>query len=71
MSATATLDDVLDAAEALDYESRIELVSVLSKRLAETSREHLVERVERAHAEFLAGDFEELTAAEIVARATQ
>jgi hypothetical protein len=42
-----------------------------SKRLAEASRQQLIERVERAHAEFLAGDFEELTAAEIVARATQ
>jgi hypothetical protein len=39
--------------------------------LAEASRQQLIERVERAHAEFLAGDFEELTAAEIVARATQ
>ena len=70
MSPTATFDSVLDAAEELDYESRVELVSVLSKRLAESSRERLVERVERAHAEFLAGDFEELTAAEIIARAT-
>ena len=67
---TATLDEVLDAAESLDLNSRMELVSVLSKRLAESSRERLVERVERAHAEFLAGQFEELTPAEIVARAT-
>jgi hypothetical protein len=29
MSATATLDDVLDAAEVLDYETRVQLVSVL------------------------------------------
>ncbi len=68
---TVTLDEVLDAAETLDHDSRVELVSVLSKRLAESSREWLVARVEQSHAEFLAGQFEELTAAEIIARATQ
>ena len=70
MSATPTLDVVLDAAESLDYDSRVELVSLLTKRLAESSREALIERVEQAHAEFVAGQFEVLTPAEMIARAT-
>ena len=66
MSPTSTLDEVLDAAEALDHDTRVELVSVLSKRLAEASR---AGRVERAHAEFLAGQFRVMSAADIVAEA--
>ena len=70
MSPTSTLDEVLDAAESLDHESRKELVSVLSKRLAESSREDLVRRVQESQRQFAAGQFEVLTPAEIIAQAS-
>ena len=69
MSATSTLGDVLDAAESLDYDTRVELLSVLTKRLAEDSREQLVKRLEQSRAEFAAGQFQVLTAAEIISQA--
>ena len=69
MPATVTLDEVLDAAESLDYDSRVELVSLLNKRLAESSRNRLIERIDEARADFAAGRYEVMTAAEIVAEA--
>lgn len=69
VSIAATLDDVLDAAEALDHDSRVELVSVLSKRLAESSRERFSERVDQGLADFAAGRYEVMSAADIVAEA--
>ena len=56
-AANATLDEVLDAAETLDLDSRVELVSVLSKRLAESSREDLVRRVQESRMQYAAGQF--------------
>ena len=69
MPVTATLDEVLDAAESLDYDSRVELVSLLNKRLAESSRNRLIERIDEARADFAAGRYEVMAAAEIVAEA--
>ena len=66
---TATLDEVLDAAEALDHDSRVELVSVLSKRLAESSREQFTDHVDQGLADFAAGRYEVMSAADIVAEA--
>ena len=68
-AANATLDEVLDAAETLDHDSRVELVSVLSKRLAESPREDLVRRVQESRMQYAAGQFKILTPAEIVAQA--
>ena len=66
---TATLDEVLDAAEALDHESRVELISLLSKRLAESSRERFTDRVDQGLADFATGRYEVMSAADIVAEA--
>lgn len=46
---------VLDAAEQLDPEAQAELVSVLSRRLAERGREQLAVTVAAARQEFATG----------------
>ena len=66
---TATLDEMLDAAELLNYDSRVGLVSVLSKRLAESFRERFSERVDQGLADFATGRYEVMSAADIVAEA--
>lgn len=58
--------DVLEAAEQLDAEAQAELVSILSRRLAELGRERVVETVAQARREFAAGQCQAMTAAEIV-----
>ncbi len=58
--------DVLDAAEQLDADAQAELVSILSRRLAERGRERVVEAVAQARREFAAGHCQVMTAAEIV-----
>jgi len=65
----ASLDEVLDAAESLDHDSRVELVSVLSKRLAQSSREDLIRKVDESRRQFEAGQFEVLTPAQILEQA--
>ena len=69
MSLAVTFSDVLDAADSLDRDSQVELVSVLSKRLAEASREDLIRRVEESREQFDAGQFEVLTPAQILEQA--
>lgn len=58
--------DVLDAAEQLDADAQAELVSILTRRLAERGRERVVEAVAQARREFAAGQCRGMTAAEIV-----
>lgn len=58
--------DVLDAAEQLDAEAQAELVSILSRRLAERGRERVVESVAQARREFAVGQCQVMTATEIV-----
>ena len=69
MPLVATFSDVLDAADSLDRDSQVELVSVLSKRLAEASREDLIRRVEESRKQLDAGQFEVLTPAQILEQA--
>jgi hypothetical protein len=69
MSQQKTFADVLDAAEELDVDSQIELVAVLSRRLAERGRERVVASVAQARQEFAAGQCEPMSAAEILREA--
>lgn len=64
-----SLNDVLEAAERLDSESQVELVSILSHRIAERGRERLVASVAQARREFAAGLCRVLSPAEIIREA--
>lgn len=69
MSQPRAFADVLDAAEQLDVEAQVELVAVLSRRLAERGRERVTATVAQARREFTAGQSQPMTAAEIVREA--
>jgi hypothetical protein len=58
-------------AEQLDPDDQVELVAVLSRRLAERGRERLAATVAQARSEFAAGQCQPMTAAEIVHEAQQ
>ncbi|SFI39569.1 hypothetical protein SAMN05421753_108205 [Planctomicrobium piriforme] len=66
MSQQTTLADVLDAAEQLDADSQAELVAVLNRRLAERGRERVAATVQQARQEFVAGQCQPMSAAEIL-----
>ncbi|MGO9600940.1 MAG: hypothetical protein ACLP7Q_23405 [Isosphaeraceae bacterium] len=66
MNQPVVFGDVLDAAEQLDADAQAELVAILSRRLAERGREHVMEAVAQARREFAAGQCRVMTAAEIV-----
>lgn len=66
MNQSIVFADVLDAAEQLDADAQAELVSILSRRLAERGRERVVETVAQARREFAGGQCQVMTAAEIV-----
>jgi hypothetical protein len=66
MNHSIVFADVLDAAEQLDADAQAELVSILSRRLAERGRERVVEAVAHARREFAAGQCQVMTAADIV-----
>lgn len=70
MSRPVVFADVLDAAEQLDLDSQVELVAVLSRRLAERGRDHVAASVAEARREFAAGQCTPMTAAELVREAT-
>ena len=70
MSPTILFADVLEAADQLDPEEQAELVAVLSRRLAERGRNRVVESVAQSRREFAAGQFQAMTAAELVREAT-
>jgi ribose 1,5-bisphosphokinase PhnN len=61
--------DVLDAAEQLDVDAQAELVAVLSRRLAERGRERVAATVAQARLELAAGQYQPMTAAEIMREA--
>lgn len=69
MSQTTMFSDVLEAAEQLDADSQAELLSVLSRRLAERGRERVVDAVAQARREFAAGQCQPMTAAELIREA--
>ena len=69
MSQKIVFSDVLEAAEQLDADSQAELLSVLSRRLAERGRERVVDGVAQARREFVAGLCQPMTAAELVREA--
>lgn len=66
MTHKTVFSDVLEAAEQLDSDSQAELLSVLSRRLAERGRERVVDAVAQARREFSAGQCQPMTAAELV-----
>ena len=61
--------DALDAAEKLDADAQTELVAVLNRRLAERGRERVAAAVAQARREFVAGQCQPMTAAEMVREA--
>lgn len=61
--------DAFDAAEQLDAEAQVELVAILSRRLAERGRERVAAEVSEARREFATGQCQAMTAAEIVREA--
>jgi hypothetical protein len=69
MSQQNAFADVLDAAEQLDADAQAELVAVLSRRLAERGRERVAATVAQARQEFVAGQCQPMSAAEIVREA--
>ena len=71
MSNKIAFSDALDVAEQLDPADQVELVAILSRRLAERGRERLAATVAQARNEFAAGQCQPMTAAEIVREAQQ
>jgi hypothetical protein len=69
MSQPIVFADVLDAAEQLDTDAQAELVAILSRRLAERGRERVAETVVESRREFVAGQCQVMTAAEVVREA--
>ena len=69
MSHQTTFADALDAAEQLDPDAQAELITILSRRLAERGRERVAITVEQARREFAAGQCQPMTAAELVREA--
>jgi hypothetical protein len=69
MSQPIVFADVLDAAEQLDTDAQSELVAILTRRLAERGRERVAATVAEARREFVAGQCQAMTAAELVREA--
>ena len=69
MSEQNAFADALDAVEKLDTDAQAELVSVLSRRLAERGRERVAAAVAQARRELAAGQCQPMTAAELVREA--
>ena len=65
MNQKILFSDVLEAAEQLDADSQAELLSILSRRLAERGRERVVDGVAQARRVFAAGLCQPMTAAEL------
>jgi len=69
MSQPIVFADVLDAAEQLDTDAQSELVAILTRRLAERGRERVAAAVAQARREFVAGQCQAMTAADLVREA--
>ena len=69
MSQTVAFSDALDVVEQLDSAAQVELVAVLSRRLAERGRERVADAVAQARREFATGQCQPMTAAELVREA--
>ncbi len=69
MSQPIAFADILDAAEQLDPEAQVELVSILNRRLAENGRQRVTIAVEESRREFAAGECQVMTAAELIREA--
>jgi hypothetical protein len=66
MNQPVVFSDILDAAEQLDVDAQIELVAVLSRRLAERGRERVAAAAAESRREFAAGQCQAMTAAELM-----
>ena len=69
MAQLVVFSDVRETAEHLDNDAQAELVSILTRRLAERGRERVTETVREARREFAAGQCEEATAADLIREA--
>jgi hypothetical protein len=69
LKAKVQLGDVLEAAERLDPDSQVELVSILKRRIAEKGRNRIITAVREARRDFAEGRYEEKTATQIVREA--
>jgi hypothetical protein len=61
--------DALDAVENLDPDAQVELIAVVTRRLAERGRERIAATIEQARREFASGQSKPMTASEIVREA--
>lgn len=69
MSQPVAFSEILDAAEQLDADAQIELVAVLSRRLAERGRERVAATTAQARREFAAGQCAATTATDLIREA--
>jgi ribose 1,5-bisphosphokinase PhnN len=69
MSQQIAFAEALDAAEQLDVDAQVELLAVLSRRLAERGRERVATVVAQSRREFAAGQCQPMTPAELVREA--
>jgi hypothetical protein len=66
MSSEPAFAEALDAAEQLAPDDQIELIEILSRRLAERGRQRVATTVAESRREFEAGTCEKMAAFEIV-----
>ena len=66
MSSEPAFAEALDAAEQLGPDDQIELIEILSRRLAERGRQRVAATVAESRREFEAGTCQKMTPSEIV-----
>jgi len=69
MSSQLAFSDVLAAAEQLDVDAQAQLVSLLSRRLAERGRERVAAAIDEARKEFAAGQCQVMSAKDLIREA--
>ena len=69
MSQPIVFGEILDAAEQLDPDEQVELIAILSRRLAEKGRREVAETVEQSRRDFAAGLCQEMTADDLIREA--
>ncbi len=61
--------NIRDAADQLDSEAQVDLIAILSRRLAAKGREQVVHTVAESRREFAAGECQPMTAAAMIEEA--
>ena len=69
MSSQFAFSEVLAAAEQLDVDAQAQLVSLLSRQLAERGRERVAAVIDEARKEFAAGQYQVMSAKDLIREA--